>query len=122
MGGPCVSAFHYSDLPTLAEGSASKPADSPNGDFAVFERGAILTHFAREYGGLLPSEANGEPRVLQWLMFQMSGVAPMMGQANVIYRYMPDKIPVAIKRYQKECRRLFEVLDRQLEGRDISLR
>jgi GST-like protein len=56
------------------------------------------------------------------LMFQVSGVAPMMGQANVIYRYMPDKIPVAIKRYQKERRRLFEVLDRQLKGRDFPLR
>jgi GST-like protein len=51
-------------------------------------------------------------------MFQMSGVGPMMGQANVFYRYMPEKIPVATQRYQNECRRLFEVLDRQLHGRD----
>ncbi|MBB5712931.1 glutathione S-transferase family protein [Sphingomonas xinjiangensis] len=93
--------------------------DRANGDFAVFESGAILIYLARKYGKFLPSDANGESRVLQWLMFQMSGVGPMMGQANVFYRYMPEKIPVAIQRYQNECRRLFEVLDRQLQGRDF---
>jgi glutathione S-transferase len=93
--------------------------DRSNGDFAVFESGATLIYLAPKYGRLLPSEANGESRVLQWLMFQMSGVGPMVGQANVFYRYMSDKIPVAIERYQNECRRLFEVLDRQLQGRDF---
>jgi glutathione S-transferase len=92
--------------------------DRANGDFAVFESGAILIYLARKYGRFLPPDPNGESRVLQWLMFQMSGVGPMMGQANVFYRYMPEKIPVAIQRYQNECRRLFEVLDRQLQGRD----
>jgi GST-like protein len=53
--------------------------------------------------------------VLQWLMFQMSGVGPMMGQANVFFRYAPEKIPYAIDRYQREVRRLFEVLERQLK-------
>jgi GST-like protein len=52
-------------------------------------------------------------------MFQMSGVGPMMGQANVFYRYMPEKIPAAIERYQNECRRLFEVLNRQLQRREF---
>ncbi|WP_260600166.1 glutathione S-transferase family protein [Sphingomonas endolithica] len=93
--------------------------DRSNGDFAVFESGAILIYLARKYGRFLPSDPNGESRVLQWLMFQMSGVGPMMGQANVFYRYMPEKIPIAIERYQNECRRLFEVLDRQLQGRDF---
>jgi GST-like protein len=93
--------------------------DRANGDFAVFESGAILIYLARKYGKFLPSDPNGESRVLQWLMFQMSGVGPMMGQANVFYRYIPEKIPVAIQRYQSECRRLFEVLDRQLQGRDF---
>jgi glutathione S-transferase len=93
--------------------------DRANGDFAVFESGAILIYLARKYGRFLPPDPNGESRVLQWLMFQMSGVGPMMGQANVFYRYMPEKIPVAIQRYQNECRRLFEVLDRQLRGRDF---
>ena len=51
-------------------------------------------------------------------MFQMAGIGPMMGQANVFYRYFPEKIPSAIQRYQNECRRLFEVLDGQLKGRE----
>jgi glutathione S-transferase len=51
---------------------------------------------------------------MQWLMFQMGGIGPMMGQANVFYRYAPEKIPYAIERYQREVRRLFEVLDRRL--------
>ena len=50
-------------------------------------------------------------------MFQMSGIGPMQGQANVFYRYLDEKIPIAISRYQNECRRLYEVLDKQLEGR-----
>ena len=64
---------------------------------------------------LLPTEPKARSRVLQWLMFQMGGVGPMMGQANVFFRYAPEKIPYAIDRYQRESRRLFEVLERQLE-------
>ena len=63
---------------------------------------------------LLPSDAKGRSRVIQWLMFQMAGVGPMMGQANVFFRYFPEKIPSAIARYQNESRRLFEVLDKRL--------
>ena len=54
---------------------------------------------------------------MQWLMFQMSGIGPMQGQANVFYQYLDEKIPIAISRYQNECRRLYEVLDGQLNGR-----
>jgi GST-like protein len=90
--------------------------DSENDDFAVFESGAILIYLAEKTGRLLPSDAKGRSRVLQWLMFQMGGIGPMMGQANVFYRYMPEKIPLAIQRYQNESRRLFEVLDQQLSG------
>lgn len=92
--------------------------DRANDDFAVFETGAILHYLARKTGKLMPSDDKGESRVMQWLMFQMSGIGPMMGQANVFYRYFPEKIPSAIQRYQNECRRLFEVLDRQLNGRE----
>ena len=83
-------------------------------DFAVFESGAILIYLAEKTGQLLPRAVKQRSRALQWLMFQMGGVGPMMGQANVFVRYAPEKIPYAIGRYQRECRRLFEVLDGHL--------
>jgi glutathione S-transferase len=83
-------------------------------DFAVFESGAILVYLAEKTGKLLPSDAKGRSQALQWLMFQMGGVGPMQGQANVFFRYAPEKIPFAIDRYQNETRRLYEVLDRRL--------
>lgn len=92
--------------------------DRANDDFAVFESGAILLYLAKKSGKLLPKDEKGESRVTQWLMFQMGGVGPMMGQANVFYRYFPEKIQPAIDRYQNEGRRLFEVLNVQLEGRE----
>jgi glutathione S-transferase len=88
--------------------------DRDNGDFAVFESGAILIYLAEKSGKFLPAQPKARSQVLQWLMFQMSGVGPMMGQANVFFRYAPEKIPYAIERYQREVRRLFEVLERQL--------
>ena len=89
--------------------------DHDNGEFAVFESGAILIYLAEKTGKLLPTEPKARSRVIQWLMFQMGGVGPMMGQANVFFRYAPEKIPYAIERYQREARRLFEVLERQLK-------
>ena len=83
-------------------------------DFAVFESGAILMYLAEKTGKLLPSDARGRSVAMQWLMFQMGGVGPMQGQANVFFRYAPEKIPFAIERYQKETRRLYEVLDHRL--------
>jgi GST-like protein len=88
--------------------------DRDNGDFAVFESGAILIYLAEKTGRLMPTDAKGRSTVLQWLMFQMGGVGPMMGQANVFFRYFPEKIPAAIERYQRESRRLFEVMERRL--------
>ncbi len=82
--------------------------------FAVFESGAILMYLAEKTGQLIPADAHGRSRVVQWLMFQMGGVGPMMGQANVFFRYFPEKIPAAIARYQGEGRRLFTVIDAQL--------
>jgi glutathione S-transferase/GST-like protein len=82
--------------------------------FALFESGAILLYLAEKTGTFLPSDVQGRSKVIQWLMFQMSGVGPMMGQANVFVRYFPEKIQPAIDRYQREVTRLFGVLDAQL--------
>ena len=92
--------------------------DHDNDDFAVFESGAILIYLAEKTGKFLPSEPKARSRVLQWLMFQMAGVGPMMGQANVFFRYAPEKIPYAIDRYQREVRRLFEVMELQLANHE----
>jgi glutathione S-transferase len=92
--------------------------DRGNGDFAVFESGAILLYLAERTGRLMPGDTQGRSLVTQWLMFQMGGIGPMMGQANVFFRYFPEKIQPAIERYQNESRRLFEVLDRRLSGHE----
>ncbi len=117
------------DLMKLEQKQPAFLAINPNGripaiidhdadDFAVFESGAILIYLAEKTGRLMPLDARGRSRVLQWLMFQMGGVGPMMGQANVFFRYFPQKIQPAIDRYQAECRRLFGVLDGQLRDNE----
>ncbi len=83
-------------------------------DLPVFETGAIMIYLAEKTGRLLPTDAKGRTRVIQWLMFQMGGIGPMMGQANVFFRYFPETLQPAIDRYQNETRRLFEVLERRL--------
>jgi GST-like protein len=88
--------------------------DRGNDNFSVFESGAIMLYLAEKAGKLLPSDVKGRSLVNQWLMFQMSGVGPMMGQANVFHRYFPEKIQPVIDRYQNEVRRLFQVLDTRL--------
>jgi len=88
--------------------------DTEEDDLAVFESGAIMIYLAEKAGRLLPTERRGRARVISWLMFQMGGVGPMMGQANVFFRYFPEKIQPAIDRYQNESRRLFEALDTRL--------
>ena len=92
--------------------------DRDAGGFAVFESGAIMLYLAERAGRLIPPDAQGRSLVIQWLMFQMGGVGPMMGQANVFFRYFPEKLPAAIARYQNECRRLFEVLNGRLAGHE----
>ena len=116
----------------LSKGEQKQPgflAINPNGripaivdhdadDFAVFESGAILVYLAEKTGRLMPTDVKGRSRVMQWLMFQMGGVGPMMGQANVFYRYFPEKIQPAIDRYQGESKRLFRVLDGHLKNHE----
>ena len=86
--------------------------------FVIFESGAILQYLAEKTGKFLPKDAHGRSRVIQWLMFQMSGIGPMMGQANVFFRYFPEKIQPVIERYQREVMRLFAILDRQLAAHE----
>jgi GST-like protein len=88
--------------------------DRDAGDFPVFESGAILVYLAEKTGRLMPADQKGRSVVMQWLMFQMGGIGPMMGQVNVFFRYLSEKIQPAIDRYQAEVRRLFEVLDTRL--------
>ena len=114
--------LHPIDLMKQEQKTPEFLARNPNGripvivddGFAVFESGAILIYLAEKTGKLMPTDAKGRSVVIQWLMFQMGGVGPMMGQANVFFRYFPEKIQPVIDRYQKESRRLFEVLETQL--------
>jgi GSH-dependent disulfide-bond oxidoreductase len=87
-------------------------------DFTVFESGAILIYLAEKTGMFLPKDVRGRSLVIQWLMFQKSAIGPMMGQANVFFRYFPEKLHSVIGRYQREVTRLFHVLESQLVKSD----
>lgn len=103
-------------IPTLVDRAA--------GDFAVFESGAILWYLAERTGQFLPDGALARSEALQWLMFQMSGVGPMMGQAMYFKRIAAPnghEEPYSIRRFARESRRLLEVLDRRLAGRSFIL-
>ena len=93
--------------------------DGPGGKpLALWESGAILIYLAEKTGKFMPADVALRYETLQWVMFQMGGIGPMMGQANVFFRYFPEKIQPAIDRYQGECRRLFEVLDTRLAANE----
>ena len=111
----------------LGNGDQHKPdflEISPNGripaivdtdnDLSIFESGAIMLYLADKAGELIPKDVVGRAKVTEWLMFQMGGIGPMMGQANVFFRYFPEKFQPVIDRYQNESSRLFEVLDKKL--------
>src|SRR6188472_4524535 len=87
----------------------------PDGQpIALFESGAILVYLAAKTGRFLPAGDREKFEVLQWLMFQMGGVGPMLGQAHHFRRYAPEQIPYAVGRYTKEAARLYSVIDRRL--------
>ena len=89
--------------------------EGPDGrPISLFESGAILLYLAEKTGRLMPRDARARCDVLQWLMFQMGGVGPMLGQAHHFRLYAPEQLPYAIERYTNEARRLYGVIDRQL--------
>ncbi len=90
-------------------------ADGPGGrPYPLFESGAILMYLAEKTGRFMPADVAGRYRVVEWLMFQMGGIGPMLGQAHHFRQYAPEKIPYAVDRYTNEARRLYGVLDRRL--------
>lgn len=89
--------------------------DGPDGEpIPLFESGAILVYLAEKTGHFLPSAPRARYEVLQWLMFQMGGVGPMLGQAHHFRGYAPETIPYAIERYTNEAGRLYRVMDKRL--------
>jgi GST-like protein len=96
------------------------PADGGR-PIPVFESGAILLYLAGKTGKFIPRSLRGQVEALEWLMWQMAGLGPMLGQNHHFRNYAPEKIPYAIERYAKETNRLYGVLDKRLAGRDFIL-
>ncbi len=92
--------------------------DNDNG-MSLFESGAILIYLADKTGKLMPKDGEGRYRVIEWLMWQMGGIGPMLGQVHHFVKYNKGKAPYAEERYSKEAQRLYGVLDRRLEGREF---
>ena len=91
----------------------------PRGEaISIFESGAILQYLGRKTGQFYPQDEQHRVEVEQWLMWQMGGLGPMLGQNHHFSQFAPEKIPYAIERYQAETKRLYGVLDRQLIGQD----
>ena len=89
--------------------------DGPDGEpISIFESGAILVYLAEKTGEFLPKDPRGRYRVMEWLMFQMGGVGPMLGQAHHFRQYAPERIEYAYDRYTTEAARLYGVIDRRL--------
>jgi GST-like protein len=93
--------------------------EGPDGEpFSVFESGAILLYLAEKTGRLMPTDERGRWRVLEWLMFQMSAIGPILGQLGHFLYFTTEPAPYAVERFSNEAQRLATVIDRRLEGRD----
>jgi GST-like protein len=91
--------------------------DGPDGEpISLFESGAILLYLAAKTGRFLPADLRGRYRTLEWLMFQMGSIGPMLGQTHHFRLYAPEKIPYAVDRYSNEAKRLYGVLDTRLKA------
>jgi GST-like protein len=101
---------------TLINPNGRIPAivDHDEGDFSVFESGAILMYLAEKAVKFIPSDRLGRSRTTQWVVWQMAGLGPMMGQLNVFRHYFPERLPSVVERYSRESYRLFGVLEGQL--------
>ena len=97
-----------------------EPADGKK-PISVFESGAILLYLAGKTGKFIPADLRGQVECLEWVMWQMGGLGPMLGQNHHFAMYAPEKIPYAIERYTKETNRLYAVLDKRLSGRPFIL-
>ena len=122
-------SVHPIDLAAGEQRSPAFLALNPNGripvivdrsadNLTVFDSNAILFYLAEKAGRLLPATGPARHDVMQWLMFQASGIGPMQGQAVAFERYFPEDVPAARKRYYNETRRLYTVLDTRLSDRD----
>ncbi|MCY1044632.1 glutathione S-transferase N-terminal domain-containing protein [Corallococcus sp. bb12-1] len=100
-------------IPAIVDHAA--PGGTP---LSLFESGAILLYLAEKTGTLMPTDPRGKAEVTQWLMFQMGGVGPMLGQLNHFEVYAPTKVPYAIDRFRAESKRILGVLDKHLGSRD----
>ncbi len=94
------------------------PADGGE-PLSIFESGAILVYLARKHGAFIPEGFRQMTVVLEWLMWQMGGVGPMFGQNHHFRLYTQEPVPYAVERYTNETTRLYNVLNRRLEGRDF---
>lgn len=92
--------------------------DVPGGPLAIFESGAILIHLAEKTGRFLPKDVRARAATMQWLMFQMSHVGPMIGQAGHFLNQAPEKIPYAIQRFIGESVRILKVLEAGLRDKE----
>ena len=101
-------------IPAIVDNDAAGEGKS----LSVFETGAILIYLADKYGAFLPAGLTERTDVMQWLLFQCSGLGPMLGQATFFRRYAKDDVSYAVERYTSESTRLYGVLDRHLAGRD----
>lgn len=93
--------------------------DADGGEISIFESGAILVYLAEKFEKFLPAAGRERHEVMQWLMWQMGGLGPMLGQNHHFRVYAPERIPYATERYEKEAKRLYAVLNGRLAGREF---
>eukprot|EP01035_Chromulina_nebulosa_P011085 gene11085-14831_t len=118
-GGLCYRVTCTEIETGIVVGRRTLPPAADGGEpVSIFESGAILIYLAEKSGRFLPTDMRGRLNVLQWLMWQMGGLGPMLGQNGHFLLYAPEKIPYAMDRYAREARRLYGVLDGHLADRD----